>query len=81
MMRTSNPALSEAVFRIHDSTSSTTMTLQGTVAKTAILLAILVAGAGFTWYQAMQGFDAAAIVDAAPGTGQLAQSRRRSRRM
>src|SRR5437016_579695 len=71
MMRTSNPALNDAVFQIHDSTSSTTMTLQGTVAKTAILLAILMVGAGFTWYQAMQSFDGAAV-DAARGAGRVA---------
>jgi len=58
MMRTSNPALNDAVFRIHDVTSSTTMTLQGVVMKTAILLSILVACAGVTWSMATQGMAA-----------------------
>ncbi|HEY4313803.1 MAG TPA: Bax inhibitor-1/YccA family protein [Pirellulales bacterium] len=69
MMRTSNPALNASVFQIHDSASSATMTLQGTVAKTAILLAIVVAGASFTWYQTMQGFEAAGV---GAGAGQMA---------
>jgi uncharacterized YccA/Bax inhibitor family protein len=60
MMRTSNPALNDAVFRIHDITSSTTMTLQGVVMKTAVLLSILVACAGVTWSMASQGFEAQA---------------------
>ena len=58
MMRTSNPALNDAVFRIHDTTSSTTMTLQGVVMKTAVLLSILVACAGVTWSTATQGMAA-----------------------
>ncbi|HEY2837558.1 MAG TPA: Bax inhibitor-1/YccA family protein [Pirellulales bacterium] len=60
MMRTSNPALNDAVFRIHDVTSSTTMTLQGVVLKTAVLLSILVACAGVTWSMALQGMPAQA---------------------
>ena len=70
IMRTSNPALSEAVFQIHDTASPGTMTLQGTVAKTAILLTILIGAGGVTFYQAMQGFDAAAV--AVGGAGQMA---------
>jgi uncharacterized YccA/Bax inhibitor family protein len=73
MMRTSNPALSEAVFRVHDATASTVMTLQGTVARTAILLGILVIGAGFTWHQAMQGYVAGEIAQLAPGASQLSR--------
>jgi len=70
MMRTSNPALSAAVFQVHDAASPGTMTLQGTVVKTTILLTILIGVGGITFYQAMQGFDAAAV--AANGAGQLA---------
>jgi len=64
MMRTSNPALNDAVFRIQDTTSSTTMTLQGVVLKTALLLSILVACAGVTWHYAMLGFVANAPAEA-----------------
>ena len=73
MMRTSNPALNANVFQIHDSTSTSVMTLQGTVAKTAILLAIVVAGASFTWYQTMQGFAAAGVAAGAAGPGEERQ--------
>ncbi len=51
-MRTSNPALNDDVFR--DSAEygeSRTMTLEGTATKTAVLLSLLVAGAGYTWAQ------------------------------
>ena len=57
MMRTSNPALNDAVFRIHDISSSTTMTLQGVVLKTAVLLSILVACAGVSWSLALKGVE------------------------
>ncbi|MBI2824355.1 MAG: Bax inhibitor-1/YccA family protein [Planctomycetia bacterium] len=53
-MRTSNPVLNSSVFNIQDSTATTTMTLQGTVVKTAVLLGILIVGAGYTWYQTAQ---------------------------
>jgi uncharacterized YccA/Bax inhibitor family protein len=66
-MRTSNPALNDQVFRdaAVDSRSTgtlatspgLTMTLEGTVAKTGILLAILVAAAGFTWLKVTMGQD------------------------
>ncbi|MEC7356399.1 MAG: Bax inhibitor-1/YccA family protein [Planctomycetota bacterium] len=47
-MRTSNPALSEKAFTFVDS-SAQRMTLQGTVAKTGILLAVVLTGAIFGW--------------------------------
>jgi uncharacterized YccA/Bax inhibitor family protein len=52
-MRTSNPALNEDVFSnaARDYGQSRTMTLEGTVIKTGVLLAILVAGAVYTWIQ------------------------------
>ena len=74
MMRTSNPALNASVFNIHDAASATVMTLQGTVAKTAILLAIVVVGAGFTWHQAMNLMPAAEAVAAGPGASQLSHA-------
>lgn len=52
-MRTSNPALNEDVFRdaAREYGQSQTMTLEGTVMKTGVLLCLLVAGAGYTWAQ------------------------------
>ena len=53
MMRTSNPALNDQVFRNAAGleTGGATMTLEGTVLKTGVLLAILVTAAGFSWMQ------------------------------
>jgi uncharacterized YccA/Bax inhibitor family protein len=52
-MRTANPALNDDVFlnaaRAYG--QSRTMTLEGTVLKTGVLLCILAASAGFTWVQ------------------------------
>jgi uncharacterized YccA/Bax inhibitor family protein len=56
MMRTSHPALNNQVFSANAglaATSGSTMTLEGTVWKTGVLLAILVAAAGFTWVQTL----------------------------
>lgn len=52
-MRTGNPVLTQDVFRIEQPTAaaSTTMTLNGTVTKTAILLGIAVAAAAVSWVQ------------------------------
>jgi uncharacterized YccA/Bax inhibitor family protein len=52
-MRTSNPALNDDVFlnEAREYAQSRTMTLEGTVLKTGVLLCILVASAGFTWAQ------------------------------
>lgn len=47
-MRTANPALNDKVFSIED-TGAKTMTLEGSVGKTAILLTLLVLASGFTW--------------------------------
>ncbi len=54
-MRTSNPVLNDDVFRISDG-NVTTMTLQGTVMWTLILLTFCVGGFIFTWDQATKGF-------------------------
>lgn len=50
-MRSGNPVLTHDAFRIEAPVAarSTTMTIQGTVAKTAILLAITVAAAAVSW--------------------------------
>lgn len=53
LMRTANPALNDKVFRGLPSTLGETMTLQGTVNKTGILLLCAVATAAWTWHLAM----------------------------
>ncbi len=58
-MRTSNPALNDQVFRIEDATAPTTMTLEGTAAKTMALLAIVVAAAAWVWWQTMDALTLA----------------------
>lgn len=54
-MRTGNPALNDNVFanaaRDFGQSQSTTMTLEGTVLKTGVLLAVLVGAASYTWAQ------------------------------
>lgn len=50
-MRSANPALSEKVFatRVYGAEAETAMTIQGTVNRTALMLAILVAVASVSW--------------------------------
>ena len=48
-MRTSNPALNERVFQGERAVLGDTMTLQGTVNKTGVLLICVVATAAWTW--------------------------------
>lgn len=54
MMRSGNPALNEKTFteaeNLSLSSSTGYMTLEGTVQKTAILLALLTVGAAWTWH-------------------------------
>ena len=56
-MATANPAMSEAVYLRagQAEASENVMTLQGSVVKTAILLAILLATATYTWSEATKG--------------------------
>ena len=50
LVKTANPALNEQIFQnVRSVDNSTGMTIHGTVNKTAISLAILVASATFTW--------------------------------
>ncbi len=50
MLRTSNPALNEKVFRKSIAESgSQTMTINGSIQKTALLVLLTVAGASYTW--------------------------------
>ena len=54
MLRTANPALNSSTFETFDGYAierSDTMTLQGTANKTAMLLVLLAASAGFSWVQ------------------------------
>ncbi|MGC2298401.1 MAG: Bax inhibitor-1/YccA family protein [Acidobacteriaceae bacterium] len=53
LMRTSNPALNDKVFRGIPGALGETMTLEGTVNKTGILLLCAVATAAWTWHLAM----------------------------
>ena len=55
-MRTSNPVLNDNVFQ-RDLTSPTTMTLGGTVLKTAILLVVLCCAGTYTWEQMNAGHN------------------------
>jgi uncharacterized YccA/Bax inhibitor family protein len=48
MMRTANPALNAKTFELADA-GSTAMTVQGTVGRTGVLLALLFAATLFTW--------------------------------
>ncbi len=56
-MRTANPALNDNTFREVRGAdySGQSMTLEGTVNKTGILLMLIVASAAFTWQQYMAG--------------------------
>lgn len=50
MMRTANPALNDKTFeQVGYGQMSDTMTLQGTVNKTGMMLLLLIAGATYTW--------------------------------
>ncbi len=54
-MRSGNPALSAKTFeQFRGYEASTTMTIEGTATKTAILLAVVVAGASITWNRFLQ---------------------------
>jgi len=56
MMRTANPALNDKTFQqIGTVGYSDSMTLQGTVNKTGMMLLLLVAGAAYTWSLFIEG--------------------------
>jgi uncharacterized YccA/Bax inhibitor family protein len=50
-MRSGNPALKSSIFEkaVGTATSGNTMTIQGTVNKTGLMLLLIVGAAGFTW--------------------------------
>ncbi len=56
MMRTANPALNDKTFQnIGTYTGSESMTLQGTINKTAFLLLLVIASAAYTWSLFLEG--------------------------
>lgn len=61
-MRTSNPTLNDKVFRGLPGALGETMTLEGTVNKTGILLVCAMATAFFTWHLFLQAQSAMAVV-------------------
>lgn len=61
LMRTSNPTLNDKVFRGLPGALGETMTLEGTVNKTGILLLCAVATAAWTWHEAMNPQTFAAV--------------------
>ena len=65
--RSGNPALSDSTFRSEGKAVGQTMTLQGTVNKTGILLGILVLTAVYTWNLFFQTGNPAAVMPIATG--------------
>jgi len=65
--RSGNPAFRDATFRNEGTATDQVMTLQGTVNKTGILLALVVVGAAYTWNLFFQTGDAAAVMPIAIG--------------
>ena len=65
-MRTSNPALSDKAFQMAidygSPTAASSMTLSGTVIKTAILLGTAVIAGAFSWNQLVNGADNAKLL-------------------
>jgi uncharacterized YccA/Bax inhibitor family protein len=59
LMRTSNPALNDRIFRGQPATFGATMTVQGTVNRTGILLLCAMATAAFSWHVFMSESPAA----------------------
>jgi uncharacterized YccA/Bax inhibitor family protein len=51
-VRTANPALGEKTFTEFQGVAERSMTVEGTVVKTSVLLTLLVIAAGFTWIPA-----------------------------
>lgn len=61
--KTSNPTLGERIFKDYAFTATgQTMTVQGTINKVALLLALVVAGAVFTWAKVMGGVETGSLV-------------------
>jgi len=65
--RSGNPALRNSTFKNEGATVDQVMTLQGTVNKTGILLALVVIGATYTWNLFFQDENPAAVMPIAIG--------------
>ena len=60
--KTSNPTLSENIIKnFAFAATDRTMTVQGTITKIALLLALVIAGAVFTWTKVMNGLETGAV--------------------
>ena len=60
--KTSNPTLGERIFKDYAFTASDrTMTVQGTINKIALLLALVIGGAAFTWSKVMNGIETGVV--------------------
>ena len=68
-MRTSNPALNSGTFEGVSAQPGQTMTINGTVNKTAVLLVLVTCGAVFTWQEFTTSPDKAAPWIVAGGIG------------
>ena len=63
MIKSSNPALSTSIFNNeYAMTNSESMTIQGTVNKTAVLLLILTIVASFTWNRYFLGYNVTGLM-------------------
>ena len=65
--RSGNPTLNDATFKNERATTGQTMTLEGTVNKTGILLVLLVLSATYTWNLFFQDGNVAAVMPATIG--------------
>ena len=65
--RSGNPSLNSTTFKNEGTAGDRVMTLQGTVNKTGILLALVVIGATYTWNLFFQNGDPAAVMPIAIG--------------
>lgn len=61
LIKTSNPALSDKIFQGQPVSLENSMTLDGTVNKTAILLLCAVATAAYSWHVFMESHSVAAV--------------------
>ena len=63
MLRTGNPTLRNDIFlKEHDTSSSDTMTIQGTVNKTGLLLLLTILSAAYTWGQFLNQGSSSAVL-------------------
>ncbi|MBV8819375.1 MAG: Bax inhibitor-1/YccA family protein [Acidobacteriaceae bacterium] len=68
-MRTANPALNSSTFNVRYGTYAGAMTINGTIWKTLVLLACVLATAGWTWDQFMTTRDPGVVMPCLMGGG------------